>query len=444
MDSDAPIDLLLSLPRYTAVGAPAYKPGLDRMHALLEGLDNPQEAFSSIHVAGTNGKGSTASMIASIGSALGLKVGLHTSPHLVDVTERMRLNGVPAPRSWLEEAVTRHRHLLDSVEPSFFEATAALGLLYFAEAGADFAVVEVGMGGRLDATNVLMPVVAAITRIGLDHVEHLGPNLAAIAREKAGIVKPGLDTVLYPAPPDVRCVVQARCKELRAPLHAVDDEVDLYGIDVGATSSMVSLATPDGCYSNLTVSLSGAHQIENASIAVRASEIAWGSRDGFQVAVREGLATISERAGLRGRLEVFLKEPLVIADVAHNPDGLEAALRAVQTRQPDARLCIIIAAMADKDVGAIGKILASHGASVFCVSVNESRAFDAADLANALDAAGADVHGHGTLEDGLKSILQTSQANDVLLVTGSHSIVGQLVAADEAGRLSEYFGTAFV
>ena len=203
MTSGSAEEFLLSLPRFTDAGHAAYKPGLERIRQILDAMGNPHDRFRSIHVAGTNGKGSTASMIASIGSSLGLRIGLHTSPHLVRITERMRIDGAPAPDEWLDSAVDMYRDGILAAGASFFEATVALSFLFFAENEVDFAVVEVGMGGRLDATNVLMPEVCVVTRIGLDHTEYLGNTLSEIAREKAGIAKRDRPLVLYPAPDEV-------------------------------------------------------------------------------------------------------------------------------------------------------------------------------------------------------------------------------------------------
>ena len=180
------LDRLLALPRFADAGAAAYSPGLDRMRALLAGMGHPERAAPSIHVAGTNGKGSTASMAAAIATASGLRVGLHTSPHLRHIGERMRVDGVPAADGWLDDATERHARLFARVGPSFFEATTALAFLRFAEAGVDLAVIEVGLGGRLDATNVLTPRVSVVTSVGLDHTDLLGDTLARHRAREGG------------------------------------------------------------------------------------------------------------------------------------------------------------------------------------------------------------------------------------------------------------------
>lgn len=421
------IDLLLSLPRFADQGAAAYRPGLERARALLREMDDPQETFKSLHVAGTNGKGSTASMLAAIGNALGYRIGLHTSPHLVDVTERMRVDGVPAPTDWLDEQVSRYRGTIERVQPSFFEAVTAFSFLYFAERSVDWAVVEVGMGGRLDATNVLRSEVTIITRIGLDHTEHLGRTLSAIAREKAGIVKPGRPVVVYPAPPEVVEAISAVSAAIEAPLHLVEDEVVLAEPVTDPSTSQFSVRTPRWQLHGLKVGLPGPHQVENARSAIRAAELAWGQDLRLETAIREGLATVVTRSGLRGRLEVLSTEPLLVADVAHNPDGLSQTLNSLPlvSEANEAHLFVLFALMADKDVPAVVRLLASAAPSVYCVQLDTPRALDANRLAAMLRQANVDVYGVGTLEAGLRATrARLTGPQDIILVTGSHLLVG--------------------
>src|SRR5690606_30389522 len=202
------LTVLHALPRFAEAGAAAFRPGLARMRALMEAMDLPHERFASVHVAGTNGKGSTASMTAAMATAAGWRVGLHTSPHLFDVAERLRLDGTPAPHAWIADAVARYRTDFARIEPSFFEATVALSFRYFADEGVDLAVVEVGLGGRLDATNVLTPRACGITTLGLDHTDLLGDTLEAIAREKAGIAKPGVPLLTSAAQPEALAAIR--------------------------------------------------------------------------------------------------------------------------------------------------------------------------------------------------------------------------------------------
>ena len=189
MNYEECVRFLNKLPAFSSIGAKAYEPGFERILSLMEALGNPHTTFPTIHIAGTNGKGSTASMIAAIATAAGKRTGLHTSPHLLNVNERMRMDGIPAPDEWLAKQVTKYQIVIEKVKPSFFEATVALSLLYFSTMNADLAVIEVGLGGRLDATNIVEPLLAVITNIGYDHTSILGNTLEAIAQEKGGIIK---------------------------------------------------------------------------------------------------------------------------------------------------------------------------------------------------------------------------------------------------------------
>ena len=436
-------DLLLSLPRFTDQGAAAYRPGLERMRALLQAMGDPHLAFRSVHVAGTNGKGSTVAMLASIGRALGYRTGLHTSPHLVDVTERMRVDGEPARKEWLERSVTKYRADLETIGPSFFEATVALSFLYFAEVSVDFAIVEVGMGGRLDATNVLLPEACAVTHVGLDHTEFLGETLPEIAREKAGIAKPDRPLVLYPAPPDVAEAVRFVCQERGAMLHESANEVLLHRTSIERGGTTFEARTPRASYGPIPLALPGDHQVENARVALRTAELVWGTLPTFDTAVREGFATVIEKSGIRGRSEVIAREPLLVTDVAHNPDGLLRALRTAETLapSPDSRLHVLFAVMADKDIAGLARLLSSSADSVYCVAVESARALPAQVTSQWLSDAGATVDGHGSLEEGLAHAGSIARTEDVILVTGSHLLVGALLALLESRPA---FGTAFV
>ena len=389
------------------------------MEALLEAMDVPTDGLRVVHVAGTNGKGSTASMVAAMATAAGQKVGLHTSPHLLHVAERMRVDGTPAPEAWLANAVTQNRSLIARIGPSFFEATVALSLRYFVEEAVDLAVVEVGLGGRLDATNVLTPAVALITHIGLDHTDLLGDTLEAIAREKGGIIKPGVPCLTAATQPSVQAELQALADAADASLEVVQQTTDLHGAATGP-HARGTIRTPARMYEALSLDLPGAHQWTNARLAVRAVETLGIATD---AAVRQGLGGVRRLAGLRGRLETLQTEPLVVADVAHNPEGLRAALTHLRTIAPQARLHVLLGLMRDKDLAAIARLCAAHAAGVTPVQGLSDRAVPAADVADALRAAGASVHAPATVLDGLSGFLKRADASDALLCTGSHQVV---------------------
>ena len=412
------LDRLLALPRFADAGAAAYNPGLDRMRALLAGMEHPEQAASSIHVAGTNGKGSTASMAAAIATASGLRVGLHTSPHLRRVGERMRVDGVPAPDDWLEDAAERHADLFARVGPSFFEATTALAFLRFAEAGVDLAVVEVGLGGRLDATNVLTPRVSVVTSVGLDHTDLLGDTLAAIAREKAGIAKPGVPLLHAVTDAGARASIEATAAAAGAPVEASRETCHVRF----ESPNVVSLATPAGDYGRLTLGLPGVHQAWNAALAVRACELA--VPDLPRSAVAKGLVEVVGLSGLRGRGETV---DGVVLDVAHNADGWRVALAAVR---PAGRLFAVVGVMADKDAPALARLLAGAGAVALPVGLPGDRALGRDALAAVLRQSGVEVADAGpSVADALAWADARREVDDRVLVTGSHVTVADALDA---------------
>ena len=420
--------LLLDLPRFAEQGGAAFKPGLERMEALLDAVGNPHEQFRSVHVAGTNGKGSTASMIASIATAAGLRVGLHTSPHLLDLAERLRLDGVPAPHEWIADAVARLRPAFAATEPSFFEATVALSFLYFAEMGVDLAVVEVGLGGRLDATNVLRPELALVTHIGLDHADLLGDTLEAVAREKAGIAKPGVPLLTAAEGADVVAALRETAEARGASFARVQDEVDIGSVDVRSDRLVLDLSTPVRTYERLAVGLPGRHQGWNAALAVRAAERVVAATASTGAAVYEGLANVRKLSGLNGRCEQLHSTPLILSDVAHNADGLRASLAFAGTlrRGP---LYVLFGTMRDKDLGPMADALTEADVTVLPVSLPLPRALPLSPLREALRSRGLRIVDVGSVQDGIGWFVRHAGASDSLLITGSHVTVASAHAA---------------
>jgi dihydrofolate synthase/folylpolyglutamate synthase len=424
------LDTLLSLPRYAGVDDDSYKPGLARMTALLDAMDRPHKSFRSVHVAGTNGKGSVASMVAAIGTAAGARVGLHTSPHLSHVTERMRVDGTPAPDDWLADAVSTHRDAFADIAPSFFEATVALSFRYFADQNVDGAIVEVGLGGRLDATNVLHPALSIITSIDLDHTNLLGDTLAEIAREKAGIVKPNTPVVSGVTQPEAQQTIREIAEERGAPLHAIDDETSWTVRQSDLSGTTLDLTTPLRRYADLHVSLPGAHQERNAVLATRAAEIALQAVQGASEPVRDGLADVQRWSGLRGRLDVLATRPWIVADVAHNPASLRATLDTVAPDVADrgGQLYVAFSLSRDKDLDGILQLFDAHNAIMQPVPVDVHRSTPPDDLAAAAREAGLRVRDPRSPEDTLSAFRRTAAPEDLLLVTGSHDLVATVLS----------------
>ena len=413
--------VLHALPRFADAGAAAFQPGLERMHALLEAMGHPEGRFPSLHIAGTNGKGSTASFAAAIATAAGLRVGLHTSPHLFDFAERMRLDGQPAPHAWIAEAVAQYQSDIKQIGPSFFEASVALSFLYFAEQTVDLAVVEVGLGGRFDGTNVLQPVACGITHIGLDHTDLLGDSLAAIAREKAGIAKSGVPLLSAVENAEAHVAIRDTAEAIGAPVEAIRETVILTPSE--ATPSTILLQTPRTDYGAVRLGLAGRHQHWNAALAVRLLEIAVPTVS--VAAVHTGLAEVGRLSGLRGRAEVWQRHPRIIADVAHNADGWKAALALAQP-ELGGRLFVLLGVLADKDAVALATLLAEQGDTVLPVALPSPRALPIAALTAYLMAHGVPVQPVADVRAGLRWFSRHAEAADTLLVTGSHGTVEAL------------------
>ncbi|MEP0547742.1 MAG: Mur ligase family protein [Rhodothermales bacterium] len=414
--------LLLDLPRFADQGSAAFKPGLERMHALLDAAGNPHERFRSVHVAGTNGKGSTASLVASIATAAGLRVGLHTSPHLHDLAERLRLDGVPAPHGWIADAVARLGSAFVATEPSFFEATVALSFLYFAEMDVDLAVIEVGLGGRLDATNVLRPDLALITHIGLDHADLLGDTLEAVAREKAGIAKPGVPLLTAAEGDGVAAAIRETAEARGATFVRVQDEVDVGRVDVQPDRLVMDLTTPMRTYAELEIGLPGRHQVWNAALAVRAAEHVVAAAAHDAAPIYEGLLKVRKHSGLTGRCELLCATPLILSDVAHNADGLRASL-AFAGGLRRGQLHVLFGTMRDKDLHAMTDGMVEGDVIVLPVPLPSSRAVPLRLLREALLLRGLRVVDVGGVREGIDWFVRHAGAADSLLVTGSHLTV---------------------
>ena len=417
------VNFLFTLPRFGQAGVAAYKPGLERMWTLLRMMGNPHESFPSIHVAGTNGKGSTASMVSAIGTAAGKRIGLHTSPHVFDFTERLRIDGRPAPHEWIVDAIVRFKSDFERIEPSFFEASVALSLLYFAERAVDLAVVEVGLGGRLDATNVLVPRACGVTHIGLDHTETLGDSLEAIGREKAGIAKRGIPLLSAVGKRAVVENVRETAVIAGALFENVRETTALEVLSGASSDLMIDLKTPRRRYERLGVGLPGTHQSWNAALAVRLAETVWPTiREGE---VRAGLSDVIARSGLRGRCEMISEHPRVVADVAHNPDGWLAAMQFAKPEH-DGQLYVLVGVMADKDVAGLANALVEFDAVALPVGLASPRGVPKSTLSEILQVEGAAIRDVADVDAGVGWFREHASEDDVLLVTGSHLVMAEL------------------
>jgi dihydrofolate synthase/folylpolyglutamate synthase len=410
------------------------KPGLDRVLGLLRAVGSPHEAFRVVQVGGTNGKGSTACMIASVLSQAGVRSGLYTSPHVIDFTERISIDGAPIPRGRVVELIERLKPPADEIEATFFEITTAAGALYFAEEGVDLVVAEVGLGGRLDATSALDAAQAVITGIAVDHAEILGSDTAVIAAEKAGIIRErGL--VVCGATGDALDVIRGAAAAKGARLVSVAEETAVGAVSVSANGSVFDFEYGDLSLAALSISMLGGHQIENARTAVTSAvELN-----------RAELASVSEsaiRAGLTeaccvGRLQIIDRRPTVVADVAHNPDGAAAVAAALPEVFDYDRLIVVVGIMGDKDVRGFLAALADGTDHMIATRPDVERAADPEKVAATARDLGIPCTVVPTAGAAVASALADASDRDLVLITGSHYTVGDTMISLGVGQALE-------
>jgi dihydrofolate synthase/folylpolyglutamate synthase len=433
-DPRDPVEYLFSLEHF------GIKLGLDNIRAILRAAGNPQSAYRTVHVAGTNGKGSVTAMIERILRQAGLRTGRYTSPHLVQLNERFAIDGHPVSDTDLRQVLSRLQHTIDAlrargdldVHPTFFEMTTAAAFALFERAGVDAAVVEVGLGGRLDATNVLNPSVTAITTIARDHEQHLGERIGDIAAEKAGIIKPGVPVVVGRLGDDAFEVIGARARAQNAALVVAHAGVRADVISTSEDGIDFTLATPWRDYGRLHLSLNGEHQIDNAIVAVRAVEElesqGWfgGGDPATLSAVREGLRDVRWPGRLQWMRASGNRQALL--DAAHNPAGA-SALAAFLARDA-VRHPIVFAAMRDKDVAGIVEVLAPAVSMFIATRASNARSHTPESLAEliARHAPGAAI---ATAASAVEALELAWSHDRIIVVAGSIFLLGDVVAAFE-------------
>jgi dihydrofolate synthase/folylpolyglutamate synthase len=412
------------------------KLGLETMTALIGRLGQPDARYRILHIAGTNGKGSTAAMTAAMLQAAGYRVGLYTSPHLVEFSERIRVDG----RMISEADIGRFTEVVQKaaepdLSPTFFECTTAMALQYFAEAQVDVAVLEVGLGGRFDATNVVTPVACAVTTIALDHQEFLGTTLSSIAYEKAGIIKPLVPVVVGRMADEAREMIEQVAKERAAPMSRFAREFEVAGMPERFRFSGRSRQ-----YDDLFCSLPGAHQVDNCGCALSLIEAA-GERglDVREAAVRDGLRAVQ----WPGRLEVVDRTPLVVLDGAHNPAAAAALagyVQAFRRSNPESRVVLVLGMMRDKDHLGFAKSFRGLVDQVVLTQAGLSRSATVEDLYVALHELWPSARTEAALADALALARHLARAQDLICVTGSLMLIGDVKALRHVGRISPLRG----
>jgi dihydrofolate synthase / folylpolyglutamate synthase len=445
------------LPVDYRIGPKAIKPGLGNIIRLCQALGNPQERFPSIHIAGTNGKGSTSHLLASIYQSAGYRVGLYTSPHLKSFTERIRINGQAIPEAAVATFVGANKQLIESIEPSFFEVTVALAFAYFFQEAVDIAIIEVGLGGRLDSTNIIMPELSVITNIGWDHTETLGDTLAKIAAEKAGIIKPGIGVVVGETLPETRPVFAETAARQVAPIRWAETNFSVQdaGLASGKRRMTITrldktLPTSDDFVEKTTepktvivsqsktetwphlfgliCDLPGLYQLNNLRTALTAVDCLQGRYPVGFSALQAGVSSVVAQTNLKGRWQVLSapqpNQPLVVADTAHNQPGLLAVLETAQSL-PHQQLHIVLGLVADKSLEKILSVLPSTARYYFC-QAQLPRALPADDLQQAAKSYNLLGDVFTDVNQAIVAALKKSQPTDLVLVTGSNFIVAEI------------------
>ena len=419
--------LLTKLPLYSRIGAAAYRKDLTNTRQLSDYIGNPERQFKSIHVAGTNGKGSTSHMLAAIFQQAGYKTGLYTSPHLKDFRERIRVNGAFISEDFIVDFVTRISPLSEKMDPSFFEISVIMAFDYFARQKVDIAIIEVGLGGRLDSTNIITPELSVITNIGYDHMNLLGNTLAAIAFEKAGIIKPGVPVVVGEYHPETAPIFEQRAHEEQAPLiwadkqHYVSDW-QYHRHTLVAEVSQSPLADDKQYY---TLDLPGIYQTKNLLTVLAAvrqlSERGWmlGHRH-----VDRALRQVKKLTGLHGRWEIIHEHPDIILDVAHNADGIRQLVRQIELTDHE-ELHIVLGVVKDKDIDAVLSLLPKQ-ANYFFTRAQIPRALPEEELAVLAGAAGLHGHSYPTVTAALAAAKTHARPKDLILVCGSVFVVAEV------------------
>ena len=421
-------------PPFQQVGGAAYKEGLSTTIALDNHLGNPHRRFTTIHIAGTNGKGSTSHTIAAILQESGYKVGLYTSPHLIDFRERIKVNGKQASKEFVVDFVERHRTFFEPLQPSFFELTTAMAFQYFAEQQVDIAVIEVGLGGRLDSTNIITPILSVITNVGLEHTAMLGNTIAEIAFEKAGIIKPEVPVVVGEGAPESNEVFERMAEMCGSELVYADREWTVLEREPSVEGVRYTLQRPrDGRTQILDLDLAGSYQRKNI-LTVRTAVSLLRNRTHLNISTRalvEGLRSVVSSTGLMGRWHKLHDAPLAVCDTGHNAHGLAEVVKQIGEQTYD-KLFVVIGVVSDKDVDAIVPLMPTDAYYLFTQS-SVRRAMPAEDLAEVFVREGFKGEVVPTVAEAYQRALELASADDMIFVGGSTFVVSDLIKTDSIG-----------
>ena len=384
---------------FSQVGATAYKEGLDTTLALSAAYGDPYKAYKTVHVAGTNGKGSTTHTIASVLQEAGYKTGLYTSPHLKDFSERIRVNGKPIEQQYVVDFVENAKPLIDKLQPSFFEITTIMAFQYFKDMGVDVAVIETGLGGRLDSTNIISPLLSIITNVSFDHVAQLGNTLEKIAGEKAGIIKPDVPVVVGEAPENLRPIYESK----GSPIIWAED-----------------MEFPD-----VEFELKGLCQDKNKKTILASLEVLKLDLDITAENIKQGMAHVIENTGLMGRWQTLGTEPLIIADTAHNEGGIRYISEQLQSMKYNT-LRIVFGMVKDKDISTVLSLMPKN-AEYFFTNASTQRSLPAAELQRMAAEYGLSGNAYPSVKEAFEAAKAASGTDDMIYIGGSNFVVAEVL-----------------
>ena len=423
--------LYAQLPMFSRIGAAAYKANLDNTIALCDAIGNPQNKFKSIHIAGTNGKGSTSHLLAAILQQAGYKTGLYTSPHLKDFRERIKVNGQMVSETFVIDFVEKTKVVSQKIQPSFFELTVAMAFEYFAKEEVDIAVIETGLGGRLDSTNIITPLLSVITNIGYDHTNLLGDTLEKIASEKAGIIKPGVPVVIGQYLPQTKEIFISKAKKENAPIYFAQDEYEVSQIKYSPTSLTCNIKNIEqDITETFECELNGLYQTKNLQTVLCAVGILM--QQGFTIsnqAEKYAIKHVKMLTALAGRWDVIAQQPTIILDVAHNEDGVRQLLEQLKlVKSASSQLHIVMGMVKDKDVNKVLSLL-PQDAMYYFSNAHTERAMPHLQLKEKAAA----LHLVGNSFDNVNTAIQAAKyaatKNDTIIVCGSVFLIAEVDTA---------------
>jgi dihydrofolate synthase/folylpolyglutamate synthase len=421
--------LFEQLPMFHRIGPAAYKANLDNTHTIMKLLDHPELDFRCVHIAGTNGKGSTSHMLASVLQQSGYKTGLYTSPHLRDFRERIRVNGKMIEKTEVVKFVKKYKKDFEKIEPSFFEWTVGLAFDYFSRKDVDIAIIETGLGGRLDSTNVVKPLVSVITNVQWDHTNLLGNTLVKIAKEKAGIIKKEVPVVIGNTEKETSAVFKTTAKKNESPIYFSDKifKVELLEADSDSRSLCLNITKNKQLYiKDLKLDLGGWYQLKNVPAVLQTAALL--QESGFELDrknIRKGLGSVRKNTGLAGRWQVLGKNPLIIADTAHNVDGISeiiAQINSITYR----KLHVVIGMVSDKDISKILQLLPKKATYYFC-KPDIPRGLDPEMLRKEATAIGLKGKIYKSVISALDHARDEAGKDDLIFVGGSTFVVAEVV-----------------